>query len=428
MYQYRIFNRIGLLLSRIFYFLAFITFLFLGNQLLRIFIAASEWDPAAGLIFVALVIMVLAFATIRFIHHKKDHRILWAKGFHLRGQPSHASLKKYVRYLVHYIKRLSGHRLLNDAQGSLIHQKALDIQDALHHHPLNDDLVRSIATARDGVIAPTFNVLDAIEEKVTLSKAKSVIQDIFEPPFPIVSPLVVFYHQVTLISEITDTYIPNPSLREYLCVLKDVWQIMTVGDFMRYGQRLFAGINANPYSLGRSGEDLGQAFSIIWLTHVMALAAKNRCCTLHDWNLQDAIDDMNKRIVPCLDKTRNVLLNDAMPTLKKRIRHYTPVDRDPNTYAEGIAASFSKSVDAVVLAISAASATNSPQANTSPGLVAGDQAAPLPMPTGEISELPPGLIRHRSRRRKRRRSKPKSSNILGSLWQRFIYLIIRPKY
>jgi len=427
MYQYRIFNQAGLYIQRIVYILAFLALLFLGNQLVRIFNVARRLDPIVGLIYLVVLALIFLVIILRYYHHKRDHRILWAKGFKLRGQPSHASLKNYVRYLVHYIKRLSGHLLLNDAQAAVIHQKALDIQESLHHHPLNDDLLRSIASARDTVIAPTFRVLDVLAEKVTLSKAKAVIQDIYEPPFPIISPLVVFYHQVTLISEITDIYISKPSLHEYCRVLKDVWQIMTKGDFMRYGQRLFSGINSNAYSLGRAGDDLGQAFSIIWLTHAISLAAANRCCTLHDWEMNDAIDDMNIRIVPCLEKTRDVLLNDAMPVLKKRIRHYTPVDHDPNEFVENITTSFIKSVDSVVIAISTAN-RNAPQSKTSPGLVAGEHAEPLADVFPESKELPAGTLRHRTRRRRRSRSKPRMSNPLSSLIQRFVYLFMRPKY
>jgi len=427
MYQYRIFNQVGLYIRRIVYILAFLALLFLINQLIHIFDTAREYKPIAGYCFLAVLLLIILVMALRHYHYKKDHRILWAKGFKLRGDPSHASLKKYIRYLVYYIKRLSGHSLLNDAQAAVIHQKALDIQESLHHHPLNDDLLRSITTARNLVIGPTFKVLDSLAEQVTLSKAKSVIQDIYEPPFPIFSPLVVTYHQATLISEITDIYISRPSLHEYCRVLKDVWLIMTKGDFMRYGQRLFSGINSNAFSLGRAGEDLGQAFSVIWLTHAISLAATNRCCTLHDWELHDAIDDMNKRIVPCLEKTRDALLNDAMPILKKRIRHYAPVDHDPNKFVEDIASSFIKSVDSVVLAISTSN-RDTPQSNTSPGLVAGDQTQPLTEIFPETQTMTPDVIHHRIRRRKRRRSRPRATNPLGSLIQRIVYLFMRPKY
>jgi len=428
MYQYRIFNQVGLYIRRIVYILAFLAILFLINQVTHIFDTARNYNPISGYLFLAVLLLIILIMALRHFYYKRDHRILWAKGYKLRGQPSHAFLKKYVRYLVHYIKRLSGHSLLNDAQATVIHQKALDVQESLHHHPLNDDLLRAITTARDSVIAPTFSLLDGIAEKVTLSKAKAVIQDIYEPPFPVISPLVVTYHQATLISEITDIYISKPSIHEYCRVLKDVWLIMTKGDFMRYGQRLFSGINSNAYSLGRAGDDLGQAFSVIWLTHAISLAATNRCCTLHDWELNDAIDDMTKRIVPCLEKTRDVLLNDALPILKKRIRHYTPVDHDPNIFVENIASSFIKSVDSVVLAISTSN-HDTPQSNTSPGLVAGDHTQPLTEIFPETqNNMPPGVIQHRIRRRKRRRSRPKTSNPFGSLMQRIMYLFIRPKY
>jgi hypothetical protein len=421
MYQYRIFGQFTQILKRILGAIILLVAFFAGVELFRVFLLLRRAEPWVMYSVLGATAFVIILLSLRIVFYNREHRILEARGYKIRGSSSHAELKKYVRYLIRYCKRLSAHRLLNDQQASFIQQKAHDLQDIFGHHPLNDDLTRAITSARDNIIAPTFNHLHVIGDKVTASKARAAIQDLYQPPFPVLPPLVVFYHQITLISEITDVYISRPSLREYIRVISDVWQVMTKGDFLRYGQRLFSGINSNAYSVGRAGDDLGQAFSIIWLTHAVAQAAVLRCCTLHDWTLSDAISDMNHQTIPCLEKTRDMLFNEALPILKQRIRHYTPVDRDPNQFVEDITIAFVKSVDSVVLALSTA-AKSAPAEKTSAGLIHHPHAETL----GTIVESAANVVdqgesgsrRHR-RRRRHRRSSPSP---MSSLIQRIIYM------
>jgi hypothetical protein len=425
MYQYRIFSQISRTLHRILIGIGLLIAFFVSIELFRLFLTLHAKEPIAMYVSFSAFAFILLVIVLRIIRHNRDHRILRATGFKIRGDSSFAELKKYALYLIDYCKRLSTHRLLNDQQSSFIHQKANDLQEVFYHHPLKDDLTRTIAAARDNIIAPTFSYLNTISDQVTASKARSVIQDLYSPPFPVLAPLVVFYHQLTLISEITDIFISKPSLREYLRVIGDVWQVMTKGDFLRFGQRLFSGINSNTNSVGRAGDDLGQAFSIIWLTNAVSQAAANRCCTLHDWSLSNAISDMKLKTVPCLEKTRDLLFNDAMPVLKQRIRHYAPVDRDPNQFVEDISNAFIKSVDSVVLALSAV-AKDEPAERTSAGLITSANTETLEtMVEIAAQSIPPEGSSSRRHRRRRRHRKPSSH--FDSLIQRIIYMGSRPR-
>jgi hypothetical protein len=425
MYQYRIFNRFGSLIRRIAFITGGVLAFFLATQMVLVFLLLHHFKPIYMYVAMALsafALLVLAITLIR----KNQARALTATGYVFTGDTSHADMKRYCRFLIDYAKRLATHRLLSDQQATHITQQCHDLSEAIHHHPLNDDLHRGILTAREQIIGPTFRYLDDIRDKLTESKARAAIQDLYQPPFPVIPSLVVFYHQLTLISEITDTYIPKPSLREYVRVILDVWEVMTKGDFLRYGQRLFSGLNANPHSLGRAGEDLGQAFSIIWLTHAVSRVATLRCCTLHDWDLRHTIRDMRGNITPCLAQTRNTLLNDALPMLKTRIRHYTPVDHNPAAFVEEISATFIKSVDAVVISLTATE-KNAEAQQTSPGLVQGVDA-PLPSIERSPTETARPNEDFSGRKLRRRRRHRRSTSKLGALIQRIVYLGKPPRH
>ena len=427
MYQYRIISRLANRTIRIAWIAASLVMLFLLLELLYLILIFKQSQPwiAGGL--VLAVVAGAGFLALRQHVYRRDHRILTARGLRLGSDPGHAQLARHLKHLIHCIKRLTQSRLLTEEQTALIRQKAHDQERLFHHHPLRDDLERAIIEARNGILRPTFSTLGVFSAQVTRSKALAVIQDLYQPPFPILSPLVVTYHQITLISEIADIFIPNPSLREYIRVIGDVWQVMTKGDFIRFGQRLFNGINSNNYALGRAGEDLGMATSLVWLTHATAQAAAHRCCTLHDWRLDAAIDDMNEHLAPCLESTRHSLLQDALPVLKKRIRHYAPVNMDAETYVEEISVTFIKSVEAVVLALSAATARPVIARHTSPGLVIANQTEPLPLEAPMTPDSATSPERRR-RRRHRRRHQSESTTRLGRLLDRVMRIGTGPRH
>lgn len=418
MYQYRIFSRLGTLTCRLGLAVAILIAFFFFIELARLLLLLRRVHPALMYVAIAAFVICGIYAVFLQVQARRRYH-LRASGFTWRGNASHAQMKQYGKFLVAYSRRLATHPLLSDEQAALIAQKTHDASEALHHHPLNDDLQRAIVRLRDELIAPTFGYLDEIALKVTRSKARAAIQDLYQPPFPVIPPLVVFYHQFTQVSEIVDTYIPQPTLREYFRVMRDVWLVMTKGDFMRFGQRLFSGISANPHALGRPGEDLGQAFSIIWLTHAVGRAARLRCCTVHDWKLSTAIADMRLQLGDCLGMTRDTVVNDALPILKRRIRQYAPVNVDGGAYVEEVAGAFVKSVDAVVLSISATN-RELPAEQTSPGLVSSTGIAPIPggKPPETITETSLG-VRIKRRRRRHRRT---SSSFFGRLMQRIVYL------
>jgi hypothetical protein len=418
MYQYRIFSRGWSALQRAGVVLALILLFLLGMQFLRGVLILRRAPPVMAYGILGLFLLAALVIAAKIYAHRRDHRILSARGLAIGPHTSHADLKRRVSYHVHYLTRLSLHRLLTDEQSAVLRQQAHDLGETLHHHPLNDDLLRGIEQAREGFILPAFAQLDQIGGKVVQAKIQAALQDLYEPPFPIIPPLVVGYHLFTLLSEVTDIYIAQPSLREYQIVIRDVWEVMTKGDFLRYGQRLFSGIHGKQYKLGRAGEDFGHTMSITWLIYAIHAAARHRCTTLHDWKLSDAITHMKAGTPGILQLVRDSLSRDSLPILKRHIWHYAPHGQDPEHYAEDVSQSFVKSVDAVVLALTdgyarAVKTVPAPAANTT-------------FPVNDASRSAGALLDNRAsqpgdtphRRRRRRRSKPSNLQILMRLFRR----------
>ncbi|HMP90446.1 MAG TPA: hypothetical protein PJ991_09600 [Kiritimatiellia bacterium] len=410
MYQYRIFAKASHALQKIAFLLLLALGFLVAVETLRLFALLYRYNPVAAYGFAGVAGLFVLYFTLQFILSRRNRLILRARGYSISNRSSHARLKKHLLHQIRCAKQLSTHRLITDAQASAIRQKTNDIQDILHHHPLIDDLYRAIDNMNTQVLNPAYSYLDGIAERITRAKIKASIQDLYQPPFPVIPPLVVMYHQITLVSELTDTYLSRPSLRDYGRVMIDVWKIMTKGDYMRYGQRIFSGINSNPYSLARTGEDVGHALSITWLSHAVAAATRQRCTTRHDWDLDKAIDQMQDQVIPCLEKTHATLQPDVIPKLKSRIRHYAPYGQDPDQFAEQINQSLIKAVDAVVISLvganrqSAARSSSISRHGIGEDNFAPAETPPLPEQTNESATTDNSLSHRRIRRRRREKS------------------------
>lgn len=320
MSQYRIFQSTASWISRILIFLLGFMLLVITAESIRIFLLLKRIHPITGygfVVFMAITGMLLVAAIAA--GRRRSNRILQARGFVCDEKSSH---KRLSRALAHYIgicSRLGSHRLLSADRKKAIFQGAHDLQQALDHHPLKDDLRRGIDVARERIIQPALGELNTINNKITASKARAVVEDYYLPYFPALAPWMVVYHQFTLVSEIADIYLPRPTLREYFTVVRDTWRIMREGNLLHHGQRYFASIEAANAPLGPAADELIQAMSIIWLTHCVSRTATVRCTTYHDWNARDSIEEIKNQLGNLMQSTHESIVQDALPFLKRRL-------------------------------------------------------------------------------------------------------------
>ncbi|MGA1193681.1 MAG: hypothetical protein ACO3ZG_04790 [Kiritimatiellia bacterium] len=325
MYQYRIVDhaiskaRVALAAFAVF------SFLLLGSVIFNLFFSLLDYDLTLANIFGGVCIAALLLAWRYLRRQRRSMRILDACDIETDEDSRQTELVAHLKHLIFCIRRLSTQRLLGPTQTKEMLRQSLELQQSLQHHPLRDDLIRGIDTAWERIIQPAHEQLDAINRQVTRAKVVAAAQDIYQPPFPLFPPLVALYHQATLISEITDLYLPQPSMREYLRIMRDTWQVMTKGDFVRMGQQLFLGIEAR-HHLGPAGKDIGQAVSLAWVIRCSARAATLRCSVFNDWSLSDCINEMNEYIATeGIKDLHQSLIEDLKPVLLPVIRRHAPL-------------------------------------------------------------------------------------------------------
>ncbi len=336
-------------LRRIFYAITGLVLFSATVELARAGLLLRRIHPLLGYGFAVGVLLVASWIAWRALTRRHDRQTLFAPARPAGSRLRHADLETYCNYLVHRLKRLSLSRHLDEATRLKVRQKAYDIEGLLGSHPLIEDLTRAITRTEMEILEPVLALLDQEAEKIGRSKIQSVIEDSVKPPFPVITPLVVLYHQLTLCTAITDLYLGQVSLREYRRVLKDVFDTIRGGDFFRIGQRLFEGVYLNSPPLGRAVDDLGQAITCTWLTWTSTQAAAYRCRTLVPWQLEQSVEWLDSGTAASLAVVRETVINDVLPMLKMRIRHSVgPGVADATGFSESVVQGIARSVENVV--------------------------------------------------------------------------------
>lgn len=413
MYQYRLFDRAWALARVVAAVIAVFSFLLLGSVIYNLFFSLLHISTLLANLFGGACIVAFLLLKRWIKRQRRTLLILDAHDIETADDSSQSELITHLKHLIFCIRRLASQRLLGPAQSKDMLRQALELEQSLHHHPLRDDLQRGIQTARENIIEPAHEQLDAINRQITRAKIVAVAQDIYQPPFPVFPPVVALYHQVTLISEIVDLYLPQPSMREYLRVMRDTWQVMTKGDFVRMGQQLSLGIEAR-HHLGPAGQDISQAVSLAWIIHSAARIATRRCCVLHDWSLRSAIAEMGAYSVPEGIKTlHQSLLEDLKPVLLPVIKRHAPAGPglDPGIMA-------GETWSTLIKAFEATMQTLILEAERQRAAAYRPQAASSESPSSPaLPEGPPPRLRRNKRRKSR-----------GSTLQRFKTWLRTPPY
>lgn len=323
---------------------------------------------------------------------------------------AHDHLLDACDHLRRRLIRMSHLPYLDDAERHAARQRAYDIEGLFGSHPLAEDLVRAAEQATTETLAPLLAKARERAIEFTHFKIKCAVDDHVEPAFPVFAPAVVLYHQLTLITTIADTYLYRPTLGEYMSVLRDTWDVIRTGAFLRVGQRLFEGVYVNSPPMGGAADDLGMAISITWLTWNNAQAAMDRCEALAPWRVDAAVSQLDARMAESLTITRDTLIRDVLPVLKLRIRHSLPPgSTEVASFTDSVVQSVARSVDSIV------------QGLRSQPPVRATAAARRPPPAAVPQTPDPDHASRGRRRRRRRRGR-------GGFWSSLFRIGQRVKY
>lgn len=321
----------------------------IGMEMLRLVALLRRIHPLLAYAAMALLAIAALAIVVRVLLWRAARQTLFSPPLPRPDKATFKDLKHFVQHVVKRLKRMSNHPSLSTEQARDIRQQTYDIESMLNAHPLLDDLRRTIGKTESNVWFPMIEQLDQDAIEFAHYKMQAIVRDTVEPPFPVIQPLMVLYHQLTMTCCIADCYLPNVSLTEYATVIRDTWRVMSRGEYFRVGQRLFDGIYRNSPPAGAAADDLGQALSVIWLTWTTAQIAMHRCRTYRKWSVEQAIAYLDHLTIDSLLVTRDTLIRDVLPMIRLRLRHSVgPAVADAAGFSEQVMEGITKAVDGVI--------------------------------------------------------------------------------
>ena len=334
-----------------------LSFVFLA-ECLRVILFFHRIHPAAG----------LACAGIFFIGILVLFIYLW-KG--LRAYPrvlvpplmpelpkaSHAEMRKYCGYLIEYLDRLAENRNLDSESVKIAQDCVLNIKDVLGAHPLNDDLVRTIAKTEEETIRPLLSQMDEQASQEVRRSVRDVMLAVTLSPYPSVDILIVLYRSFKMVFRVMRIYKSRPALREECLILRDILVVVATVNFLNISRKLIESLFSQVPVIGRVIDDIGQGLGAGLLTSVAGHAAMDRCAAFRGWNDEEEVRSLGARMANFLADVKDLFTKDLMPELKGRIRSaVSPDEADQpgfwDTITRGVASAIdmtAKTVDFLVI-------------------------------------------------------------------------------
>lgn len=341
------FRELWTLLRRIIYVALFFLALFFCAELARVFLLLYRLNPVAGFAFAALLLAAfLGLAIYGLVQYRRHPRVLVAPPLPEVDEATHAEMRDYCAYLVRYLGRLAKHPGLDEGSAAFALEKAGEIDGVLRHHPLNDDLRRTIRKTEAEALGPLLAGLGEKAEQEVRRSVRDVMLGVVLSPYPSVDMLIVLYRNLAMVNRIVAIYHSRPRAREELGIFRDILLAVATVNFINLSRGLIRNLFAEVPVIGRFVEDIGQGLGAGILTSIAGHAAIRRCAAFRRWDREEEARFLSTRSAEFLVDVRNMFTRDLLPELKTRIAATVPPEKagEPGFW-ESLAAGIGAAMD-----------------------------------------------------------------------------------
>ena len=334
-----------------------LSFVFLA-ECLRLILFFHRIHPAAGFACAGILLLgILALFLYLWKGLRAYPRVLVPPMMHELPEASHAEMRRYCDYLIKYLDRLAENQNLDSQFATVARNRVRDIDDVLRAHPLNDDLVRTIASTEEETIRPLLSRLDEKASQEVRRSVRDVMLAVTLSPYPSADILIVLYRSFRMVFRVMRIYKSRPALREEWLILRDILVVVATVNFLNISRKLVESLFSQVPLIGRVIDDIGQGLGAGLLTSVAGHAAMDRCAAFRGWNDEEEVRSLGARMANFLADVKDLFTKDLMPELKGRIRSaVSPDEADQpgfwDTITRGVASAIdmtAKTVDFLVI-------------------------------------------------------------------------------
>lgn len=322
-------------------------------ELARLFLLFHRIHPVAGWAFAGFLAIGFLCLLVQFIRAWSRHpRVLVPPPLPPPGEATHAQMRRYSKYLVLYLSRLAENEALLPEAREAARGQAVEIGETLAHHPLNDDLARTIEETESRFIAPALAELEQKASQEVRHCVRDVMLGVTLSPYASMDILIVLYRNASMVLRVVQTYRNRPGIREQLLTLRDTFAVVATVSFFNVSRKLLENLFSQVPLVGRVVDDIGQGLGAGLLTSVAGHAAISRCAAFRGWNREEEARSLSGQMAVFLADIRDLFTKDLFGELKGRIRSSAPPGAaDEPGFLDSICRGVGSAIDATAAAI-----------------------------------------------------------------------------
>jgi len=289
-------------------------------ELLRVYQTLYEFHHLAGNIFLFIlccgILWLLGYFIITIILRPSA---LTPPTIINPNNPTNKELRRYGKYLVKYISRLSKNKSLSPEEMCIANKGIKQLVDVLKNNNDNENLLSAVKNAEELTLKPVFDNLSQQAEKQVRNSTRDVMAAVAFSPYKSIDLIVVIYRNLIMISRIISIYNSRPRLREFMHILLDVVNVIAVVNYLNMGNNLVEKLGANLPFAGKYMDEIAQGIGAGFMTSVAGHATIDRCQAFKGWNAAEARARIRNLAGNFYSDVRDIFFKDTFPLIKSKL-------------------------------------------------------------------------------------------------------------
>lgn len=289
-------------------------------EILRAYQTLYDLHPIAGYTFVGIIAAGLIWLAVYLIKTLASQPpVLVPPHIGDRQTATPRSIKRYAKYLVKYMTRLSSNRYLPTEEQETVAAAMNKLSSAVNSGKSSDALTEEVTTAQDQTIGPALKTLDRQAEKEIRSCVAVVMAGVTLSPYKAADLMIVVYRNIVMASRIMKIYNSRPRLREQLKIAADIIAVVATVNYINMGKNLIEGLASHAPLIGKYSDDIAQGIGAGFMTSVVGHAAIQRCKAFKGFDRTSAAEKLKSKAAHFYEDVRDMFKKDILPSVVNRI-------------------------------------------------------------------------------------------------------------
>lgn len=227
-------------------------------------------------------------------------------------------LKRYVKYLIKYLGRLSANENLSDEDKAKAGNTAVYLRGSLKAEESNEIRIDDINKAEEQIEVLLGKLDDKAKGQVRRS-TRDIMVAVTLSPYKAADLMIVLYRNLLMTTKIIRIYNSRPRFREQLKIIIDIITVVVTINYINMGKSLLEGLGAKVPVVGKYIDDIAQGIGAGFMTSVAGNAAMQRCRAFKAWSVEEAEVKIHRNLRSFLAEVNYTFKNEVFDLLGKRM-------------------------------------------------------------------------------------------------------------